>query len=297
MAELFVQISVSLDGYIEDRNGDLAWFTEDVSLDERSGILVPVIGLGTWRTFDVRTQRDFADRRAIVDAALAAGTTLFDTSPMYREAERVLARALDGRRERALVANKVWTPSANEGREQVQRALAWYGGTVDIYQIHNLVAWGEHLPMLEDLRAKGQVRAVGATHYEHSAFRELMAIMRTGRLQMVQIPYNAADREVEREVVPLASELGIGVLVMRPLGAGRLVLRSPSVSELEPLARFGVRTWAQALLKWIVSDPRVHCALPATSHAERAVENAAAGEPPWFDAETREYVARLAART
>lgn len=262
----------------------------------RSGISVPVIGMGTWRTFDVRGEREEADRRAVVEAALAAGTTLFDTSPMYGEAEGVLARALDGQRDRALVADKVWTPSPSEGREQVRRALAWFGGTVDIYQIHNLVAWREHLPMLEELRERGHTRVVGATHYRHSAFPELMTVMRTGRVQMIQIPYNAADRVVEREVLPLADELGLGVLVMQPLGSGELVRRAPAARDLEPLARFGVRTWAQALLKWIVSDRRVHAALPATSRAARATENAAAGDPPWFDTEAREYVSRLAAR-
>jgi aryl-alcohol dehydrogenase-like predicted oxidoreductase len=262
----------------------------------RSGVSVPVIGMGTWRTFDVRSERETGDRRTVVDAALAAGTSLFDTSPMYGEAEQVLARALDGRRDGALVADKVWTSSVREGREQVSRALGLYGGTVDIYQIHNLVAWRTHLPVLEELRERGQVRAVGATHYDHSAFRELITIMRTERVQMVQIPYNAADRVVERELLPLADELGLGVLVMQPLGSGWLARQAPAARELEPLARFGVHTWAQALLKWIVSDPRVHSVLPATRQAARATENAAAGDEPWFDAETREYVARLATR-
>jgi len=176
----------------------------------------------------------------------------------------------------------------------VRRALAWYGGRVDIYQVHNLAAWKEHLPMLEELRESAAVGVIGATHYQHSAFRELMTVMRTGRIQMIQVPYNAADRAVEREVLPLAAELGLGVLVMQPLGTGALVRRAPHQRELAPLERFGVRTWAQALLKWIVSDPRVHAVLPATRHAARATENAQAGSPPWFDDEAREYVARLA---
>jgi aryl-alcohol dehydrogenase-like predicted oxidoreductase len=262
----------------------------------RSGLTVPAVGMGTWQTLDVRAARDEAARAGVVRAAMEAGTTLFDTSPMYGQAERVLARSLGEARGRVLVADKVWTPSAAEGREQVARALDWYGGRIDIYQVHNLVAWREHLPVLEELRAQGAVRAVGATHYAHSAFPALMEVMRTGRISMVQVSYNAADRLVEREVLPLAQELGLGVLVMQPLGTGSLVRKSPSARELEPLAAFGVTTWAQALLKWILSDPRVHCVIPATSRPERALENAAAGDPPWFDAETREYVARLAAR-
>ncbi len=261
----------------------------------RTGIDVPVIGMGAWKTFDVSGARAEDERRAIVEAAVAAGTTLFDTSPMYGEAERVLAAAIGARREEVLVADKVWTRSIDEGREQIRRALAWYGGRVDVYQVHNLVAWREHLPVLKEHQSQGVVRVVGATHYQHSALRELMDVMGTGRVGMVQIPYNAADRLVEREVLPLADELGLGVLVMQPLGTGSLVRRPPPARELEPLTRFGVRTWAQALLKWIASDARVHCVIPATSRVARATENAAAGEPPWFDEEARERVARLAA--
>ena len=262
----------------------------------QSGLRVPVIGMGTWLTFDVQRAAEIEDRRGVVDAALEAGTTLFDTSPMYGASEEVLGRLLAGRRDKAIVADKVWTSSPREGREQVEQALRWYGGRVDIYQVHNLVAWREHLAMLEERHERGQVGVIGATHYQHSAFRELMEVMRTGRIQMVQVPYNAADRVVEREVLPLAADLGIGVLVMQPLGTGKLVGRAPAARELAPLAGFGVRTWAQALLKWIVSDPRVHAVLPATRHPSRATENAVAGNPPWFDSEAREYVARLAAR-
>jgi aryl-alcohol dehydrogenase-like predicted oxidoreductase len=260
----------------------------------RGGISVPVVGMGTWKTFDVRGLREEAVRREVVDAALDAGIRLFDTSPMYGEAERVLSAAVHARRPTVLIADKVWTPSSDEAREQIARALEWYEGKVDIYQIHNLVGWREHLPVLEEMKARGSVAVVGATHHAHSAFRELMTVMRTGRVQMVQIPYNTADREVEREVLPLAQELGLGVLVMEPLGSGSLVRRSPDAKALQRLERFGVRTWAQALLKWILSDARVHGVLPATKREERARENAAAGEPPWFDDETREYVASLA---
>jgi aryl-alcohol dehydrogenase-like predicted oxidoreductase len=259
----------------------------------RSGLQVPVVGMGTWRTLDLHGAE--APRgRALVDAALAAGARLIDTSPMYGESERVLADALTGRRDQALVATKVWTRSAAEGRRQIERALAWFGGSVDVYQVHNLVAWRDHLPFLESLRDEGRIRVVGATQYEHSQFAGLLELMKTGRIAQVQIPYNALDREVEHAVLPAAAQLGLGVLVMQPLGVGSLVKRSPAPAALARLERFGVRTWAQALLKWILSDPRVHCVIPATSHPERVAENAAAGEPPWFDEDTREYVARLA---
>jgi aryl-alcohol dehydrogenase-like predicted oxidoreductase len=259
----------------------------------RSGLSVPVIGMGTWRTFDV-SWPDAADRcRTIVTSALAGGARLFDSSPMYGRAERVLARCLDGRREEALIATKVWTPSAREGREQIARALDWYGGRVDVYQIHNLVSWQEHLPYLEELRARGQVGVVGATHYSHGAFPELLRVMATGRVAQIQIPYNAQDRAVETDILPAAAELGVGVIVMQPLGVGALAARPPAAEALKPLERFGVRTWAQALLKWILSDTRVHCAIPATSSVAHMRENAAAGDPPWYDAGTRQYVTEL----
>lgn len=260
----------------------------------RSGVTVPVVGMGTWQTFDVRSAAEEGHRSDIVDAALAGGTTLFDTSPMYGESERVLSAALGDKRDEVLVADKVWTPSAAEGQSQTRRALDWYGGKVDIYQIHNLVAWREHLPMIEDLRREGRVTVVGATHYRHGSFPELMEVMRTGRIQMIQIPYNAADRVVEDRVLPLAEDLGLGVLVMRPLGAGSLVRGSPAAEALAPLADFGVETWAQVLLKWVLSEPRIHSVIPATSKVARAMENARAGDPPWFDPDTRQYVARLA---
>ena len=252
--------------------------------------------MGTWKSFDVTDASEERERATIVERALAAGTTLFDTSPMYGESERVLAAALAHHRDHVIVADKVWTSSAADGREQVRRALEWYGGVIDIYQVHNLVAWREHLPMLEDLKERGSVKIVGATHYQHSAFPELMALMRTGQLDMIQIPYNAVDRVVERDVLHLADDLNIGVLVMQPLGTGRLTRNAPGARDMAPLERYGVKTWAQALLKWILSDTRVHCVIPATSKAERATQNALAGAPPWFDAETREYVARLCVR-
>ena len=260
----------------------------------RSGLQVPVVGMGTWNTFDVRGHASIAARRELVNTAIAAGTTLFDTSPMYGESERVLAEALGGRREETLVADKVWTPSPAEARRQIDRALEWYGGMVDIYQVHNLVGWRDHLAMLEGLRARGAVRVVGATHYAHGAFAELTNVMRTGRVQMIQVPYNATDRVVQEQVLALAADLGIGVLVMQPLDTGGLVRHPPPERALEPLNRFGVTTWPQALLKWILSDRRVHCVLPATSNPAHARENAAAGDPPWLDEEARAYVTRLA---
>jgi aryl-alcohol dehydrogenase-like predicted oxidoreductase len=260
----------------------------------RAGFDVPVVGVGTWSTFDVHGPKAEADARARVREALGVGADLFDSSPMYGEAERVLGLSLEGIRDEAMIATKVWTRSADDGSRQIDRALRLFGGRVELYQLHNLVAWQDHLPRLERLKAEGSVRAIGATHYSPPAFGELAEVMRTGRIDAIQIPYNPLEREVERTILPLAEELGLGVVVMRPFGQGNLMRRPPDPAALTPLASFGVTTWAQALLKWILSDLRCHVAIPATSRPGRTTENAVAGDPPWFGPDERALVSRLA---
>lgn len=260
----------------------------------QSGLTVPAVGMGTWRTFDMHGAAAEQQARTIVDEALAVGAHFIDSSPMYGEAERVLGQALAHRRADALVATKVWTSDAEDGRAQIERALGYFDGHVDLYQIHNLVAWRTHLPVLERLRDEGRVGVIGATHYSADAFGELAEVMRTGRITAIQVPYNPLEREIEREILPLAHELGLGVVVMRPFAEGGLMRRPPTPEALAPLREWGVETWGQALLKWGLSDPRCHVAIPATSRPGRMTENAAAGEPPWFGPDELAYVARLA---
>jgi diketogulonate reductase-like aldo/keto reductase len=249
--------------------------------------LGPVVGLGTWNTFG----GDAATARGVVDAALEAGCRLFDSSPMYAGAERSLGAALASRRSEVQVATKIWTGSVDEGRRQYEDQVAWFG-RVDIEQIHNLQSWEDHLPWLERERDEGRIDRLGVTHYAASRFGELERALRTGRFDVVQVPLNPQERESERELLPLAAELGVAVIVMRPLGEGSLLRRSPPAEVLEEL---GVDTWPQALLKWALSDERVDVVIPATTRSEHARANAAAGEPPWFDAQQRELVERFAA--
>jgi aryl-alcohol dehydrogenase-like predicted oxidoreductase len=258
-----------------------------------TGVDVPVVGMGTWKTFDVDPTEEPA-RREVFEAAYAAGVRLVDTSPMYGRAEEALARIVAPRRADVLVADKVWTSDDRHAARQIEDGLRWYGGRIDLYQVHNLVAWPRRLEQLEREREAGRVRAIGATHYSPAAFGDLADVMRTGRIDAIQVPYNPAEREVERRILPLAEELGLGVLLMRPFGEGALLRRAPSPEALAPLAEFGVRTWAQALLKWGLSDRRCTVALPATSRPERARDNAAAGREPWFGPEQRALVQRLA---
>jgi diketogulonate reductase-like aldo/keto reductase len=248
--------------------------------------LGPVVGLGTWNTFD----GDPATARSVVDAAYDAGCRVFDSSPMYRGAEQSLGAALAPHREDTVVATKIWTTSVEEGREQYAHQLEWFG-RIEVEQIHNLQAWEEHLPWLEAERDAGRIDRLGVTHYSAGAFGELARALRTGRFEVVQLPLNPHERECERELLPLAAELGVAVIVMRPLGEGALVRRSPPQEVLHEL---GVETWPQALLKWGLSDARVDVVIPATRNSEHARANAAAAMPPWFDAEQRQVVERFA---
>ena len=259
-----------------------------------TGLDVPVIGMGTWRTFDVSGAAAEDNARAVVEAAMRGGARVFDSSPMYGRAEAVLGRALQPVRHAAIVATKVWSSSATEGARQIERALARFGGRVELYQIHNLVAWREQLETLAARQTEGAVHAIGATHYSASAFDELATVMRTQRIGAIQVPYNPRERDVERTILPLAADLDLGVVVMRPFAEGGLIRRTPPPEALRPLAPFGVQTWPQALLKWSLSDPRCHVVIPATSRPERMAANATAGRPPWFGEEERRYVAKLA---
>ena len=230
--------------------------------------------------------------RAIVDAALTAGVRCFDTSPMYGS-EEALGSALARRRDSATVLTKIWSPSPEEARRQLADQLAWFG-RIEVEQVHNLVAWEQHLPWLEEERAAGRVGRLGVTHYSPSSFGELGRALRTGRFQTLQIPLNPRERTAERELLPLAAELGVAVIVMEPFDSGALLQRPPRPEQLAPLRPFGVETWPQALLKWSLSDPRVDLVIPATSKPERTAENAAAGEPPWLGPDERALVERLA---
>ena len=237
----------------------------------RTGLQVPVVGLGTWQTFDVGPARE--DRaREVVEAVWDGGTRFYDSSPMYGRAEGVLGRAIGEHRADAVVATKIWTSSLSESRDQFDAQLEFYGGRVDLEQVHNLVRWRDHLDWMAEERSAGRIRFLGATHYSPGAFDELEQVMRTGRIDAIQIPYNPHEREAERRILPLAAELDLGVIAMRPLGGGSLVRR------FDPTE----------LLKWTLGDERVQVAIPATSNVNHARANTAAGEPPWPSPAERE---------
>jgi aryl-alcohol dehydrogenase-like predicted oxidoreductase len=257
-----------------------------------AGISVPVIGMGTSKTFDVPAVDD--TRQAVADRALDAGAAFVDSSPMYGNAERILGATIAARRADVIVATKVWTPDDDEAERQIDASLGFFGGHVEVFQVHNLVEWRTRLDQLEARRDRGEIDIVAATHWQASAFDELEAVMRTGRIAAIQVPYNPHERQVEARIFPLAQELGLGVILMRPFAAGGLVGRSPSAADLAPLADFGVATWPQALLKYGLSHPATSVSIPATTRPERMAENTAAGDGPWFGPEEKALVERLA---
>jgi aryl-alcohol dehydrogenase-like predicted oxidoreductase len=245
------------------------------------GLSVPVVGLGTWQALVASP-----DPGAVVAEMLDSGARLFDSSPMYGRAEEVLGLGLRERRSEAIVATKIWTHSPEEGCEQFAQQLEFYGGHVEVLQVHNLVAWREQLRWMAKEREEGHVDVLGATHYSPSSFGELATVMRSGLIETIQVPYNPSEREIEREILPLAREIGLGVLVMRPLGSGRL----GSASDLDGL---GVESWAEAVLVWALSEPGITAVIPATGDVEHARANVRAGAHPGFDDEQRRHVEEL----
>jgi aryl-alcohol dehydrogenase-like predicted oxidoreductase len=252
---------------------------------------VPAIGLGTARTFDVTSARDIAVRRRIIDRCLAHQVTFVDSSPMYGHSEQVIGLTTEGRREQFQFATKVWCQGRGQGEAQIAQSFHLFKTDyIDLLQIHNLVDWQTHLVTLEGLRDQGRIGLIGITHYVTSAYATMMEIMRSGRIDAIQIPYNVLERDCEARVLPLAQEQGIGVIVMEPLDKGRSVKGLRQQPDCSPLAAWGIRTWAQALLAWVLGDARVSVAIPATSRPERIEENALAGSVGYLPQELRDYI-------
>ena len=255
----------------------------------RNGPELPVVGMGTWRVLDIPAARQ-AVADAVVTAGLDAGIQVVDSSPMYGRAEAALSAALGDRRREAFVATKVWTSSVSEGRGHFSRQLGWFGGRIDLLQVHNLVAWREHLEWMEPERSVGNIGRLGATTFQPSTFDTLERVMRTGRIHAIQVPLNPRERDAEARILPLAADLGLGVLVMRPFGEGGLLKRAFPPE----LASAGLSGWPDALLRWCLADPRVTAAIPATADPDHARANVEAASRPPLDPDLRDLIGRLA---
>lgn len=257
----------------------------------RSGEALPVIGLGTWQTFDVGT--DAAERaplRQVLQRFLEAGGRVIDSSPMYGRAEQVVGELLAelGEQSKPFLATKVWTSGKAAGEQQMRDSARKMGqGRMDLMQIHNLLDWRTHLPVLREWKAAGRFRYLGITHYQLSAFDELEKLMREEALDFVQLPYSLAVREAEKRLLPVAAETGTAVLVMRPFESGALFRQVRGKSLPAWAADFDCTSWAEFFLKYLLGHPAVTCPLPATSNPRHLEDNLRAGTGRLPDEKTR----------
>ncbi|MGJ9417289.1 aldo/keto reductase [Massilia sp. CMS3.1] len=260
-----------------------------------SGELLPVVGLGSWITFNVGNDPAArANCTNVVRAFLDGGGRLIDSSPMYGSAQAVIGNALAQLKQPKTVfsADKVWIGSGTKGPAQIESSRAlWSVPRFDLLQVHNLLAWEDHLRTLQSMKAAGRLRYVGITTSEGRRHGELIKIMETQPLDFVQVSYNVLDREVEARILPLARERRIAVIVNRPFRQGDLT-QSLAGKPLPGWARdIGCTSWAQALLKFIVSEPGVTCAIPATSKPAHALDNMLAARGAMPDGALRRRIA------
>jgi diketogulonate reductase-like aldo/keto reductase len=256
-----------------------------------TGEPLPVIGMGTSRTFDAG---DDAAKRAqlleVLQAFFAAGGTLIDSSPMYQSAEAVTGALLAQMKPRPklFAATKVWTDGKQAGIEQMERSRTLWGvQRFDLMQIHNLRDWQVHWQTLKAWKAEGKIRYLGITTSHGRAHDELERALKQERFDFVQFTYNLEEREVERRLLPLAAERGVATLINRPFGRGDLFAKVREKPLPDWAKDIDCATWAQFFLKFVVSHPAVTCAIPATSKARHMVDNMGAGFGRLPDAKQR----------
>lgn len=253
-----------------------------------SGEALTVIGMGTWRTFNVGGDEKLRnDRTRVLEAFFDGGGQVVDSSPMYGSSQDVMGYALDklGHPEPLFAADKVWARDGGETREQIARSAAkWNVKRFDLMQVHNLLSWEAHLDTLEAMKKAGEVRYIGITTSHGRRYEEFERVMNTRDLDFVQLTYNLVDREAEKRLLPLAREKGIAVIANRPFRGGSLVDRLQRGGRPLPgwADEIDCDNWPQYLLKFIVSHPAVTCAIPATTRVEHMNENmgAARGRLP-----------------
>ncbi len=260
-----------------------------------SGERIPVIGMGTWQTFDVgRSSSDRTRLRGVLQTFFARGGRLIDSSPMYGRSELVVGELLPQIKPRPPVfsATKVWTPGKRLGVMQMEASQKlWRVPRFDLLQVHNLVDWEGHLETLKQWKANGRVRYIGVTTSHGRRHDELERIMLREPLDFVQFTYNLADRSAESRLLPLARERKMAVILNRPLDGGNLFERVRWKSLPPWAAEFDCTTWSQYFLKFVVSHPAVTCAIPATSQVGHMAENMGAGSGRLPDAPMRARMA------
>ncbi|MDX1197072.1 aldo/keto reductase [Sinorhizobium medicae] len=243
----------------------------------KTGEALPLVGLGTWITFNVGDDSVLMDECAAVIAAFfEGGGRMIDCSPMYGSSQPTIGHGLAriGYPERLFSAEKVWISDPSGGAAQIEASREHWGvARFDLMQVHNLVSWDEHLPALFSMKASGRLRYVGITTSEGRRHREIEQVMASEPIDFVQITYNILDRAVEERILPLAQEKGVAVIVNRPFRQGDLIRRFEDAPLPDWVAETGARSWAQFLLKFIISHPAVTCAIPATTRVDHVREN------------------------
>lgn len=252
---------------------------------------LPVVGCGTWRTFDVGPSPAERDRlREVLRILFDNGGSVIDSSPMYGAAESVVGDllAVMNARDKAFIATKVWTSGRESGITQMRRSMELLRAErIDLMQVHNLVDWRTQLATLRAWKKEGRIRYIGITHYTPSAYAELESVMRAEKPDFVQLDYSLADRTAEQRLLPLAAELGVAVIVNQPFGGGGL-LQSLLAKPLPAwAAEIGCETWAQVLLKFVLANPAVTCVIPGTGRPEHMKDNVRAGFGRYPDAALR----------
>ena len=265
-----------------------------------TGQKLPVVGLGTWQTFDVGpSSAEREPLKRILDDFARLGGRVIDSSPMYGRSEEVIGDlSAKFRPGSFFLATKVWTTGKEEGRQSIERSFQRLRAErVDLFQVHNLVDLPTQLSTLRELKSEDRIRYIGVTHYEAGAFAEVEQVLQREKLDFLQINYSLAEPEADQRLLPLAAEKGVAVLINRPFGGGELFRSIRSKPLPDWAAEIKCRSWAQFFLKWVVSQPSVTSAIPATNKPEHLEENMAAGVAPLPDEamrkRMREYVLRL----
>jgi diketogulonate reductase-like aldo/keto reductase len=261
----------------------------------RTGEPLPMVGFGTWQTFDIGDARaDLDQRKEVLATLFEAGGRVIDSSPMYGRAEAAVGRLLTemGTHDKAFLATKVWTSGAAAGIAQMEQSFQkLQAKTIDLMQVHNLVDWRTHLPTLRAWKKQGRLRYIGLTHYTAPALDELARIIRSEEIDFVQFGYSIASRRAESRLLPVAAERGVAVIVNQPFDSGSLFARVRGKPLPGWADEINCKSWAQVFLKYILGHPAVTCAIPGTARPDHARDNIAAGYAPLPDAALRRRMA------